>query len=87
MTRNRKIKRLEKQNQALRQQNQALRNKIPAEEYANKMNRSLERFENINDDLTDLYHQLCRNRLQHKNIYLKYQLGILWIRLKQRFRR
>lgn len=87
MTKNRKIKRLEKQNQALQQQNQELRNKIPTEEYASRIDRSLEQFESINDDLIDLYHQLHRNRLQRRYTYWKYQFAILLIKWKHWCRR
>lgn len=78
----RKYKRLEKQNDALRKQNRELRNKIPLQEYASKIDQSLDRFENINDDLIQLYHELHRNRLRHRHIYWKYQLATLWIKLK-----
>lgn len=83
----RKIKRLEKQNQTLQRQNRELRNKIPTQEYASKIDRSLERFESINDGLVDLYHELHRNRLQHRHIYWKYQFAVLWIKLKRWCRR
>ena len=82
-TNHRKVKRLEKQNDTLRKQNQELRNKIPTQEYASKIEQSLERFESINDDLIQLYHELHRNRLRHRHIYWKYQLMVLWIKLKR----
>lgn len=81
-TNHRKIKRLEKQNETLRKQNLELRNKIPIQEYASRIDQSLDRFENINDDLIQLYHELHRNRLRHRHIYWKYQLMVLWIKLK-----
>lgn len=81
-TNSRKMKRLEKQNETLRKQNRDLRNIIPTREYASKIDQSLDRFENINDDLIQLYHDLHRNRLRHRQIYWKYQLMLLWIKLK-----
>lgn len=78
----RKIKHLEKQNDTLRKQNRELRNKIPIQEYASKIDQSLDRFESINDNLIQLYHELHCNRLRHRQIYWKYQLAILWIKMK-----
>lgn len=83
MTKNRKIKTLEKQNASLYKENRELRTRIPSQEYANKMDRSLDRFESINDNLMLLYQEQYRNQRRRRHIYRKYQLAILWIRLKQ----
>lgn len=83
MNKNRKIKTLEKQNAFLYKENRELRNKIPSQEYANKMDRALSQFENINDNLMLLYQEQHRNQRKRRQIYWKYQLAILWIRLKQ----
>lgn len=83
MTKNRKIKKLEKQNTSLCKENQELRNKIPSQEYASKMDRALDHFESINDNLILLYQEQYQNQRRRRRIYWKYQLAILWIRLKQ----
>lgn len=83
MTKNRKIRALEKQNASLYKENRELRNKIPAQEYASKMDRTLDQFENINDHLMLLYQEQYRNQRKRRQIYWQYQLAILWIRLKQ----
>lgn len=85
-TNNQNIKYLKKQNDILRKQNQKLRNQISTQEYAIKLKHSLDRFDRINDDLIQLYHDLHHNHLRHKHIYWKYQLMILWIKLKKRYR-
>lgn len=86
VTKNRKIKRLEKQNNILRNRNTELRKKIPTIEYARKIDKSLDTFENINDELLQLYKELHKNRIQRKNTYWKYKLGILKIQIKQKLK-
>lgn len=83
MTLKRKIKHLEKQNNNLRRQNHDLRNQIPTSEYADKIDRSLERFERINDDLMQLYLELHRNQRLRIHTYWKYCFAIFRVKLQQ----
>lgn len=82
----RTIKRLQKQNAALRQQNKILRNKTPSEEYTDRIEHSLNRFEDINDALLELYLEQYRHLFRHRLLYGKYWFAILRIKWKQRFR-
>lgn len=84
MTKNRTIKHLKQQNERLRRQNLELKNKIPSAEYAEQLERALDRFENINDNLLQLYLERCHNQWQRRITYWKYRLAILWIKLQQR---
>lgn len=83
MTLKRKIKRLEKQNDHLRRENHDLGNQIPSSEYADKIDRSLERFEHINDDLMQLYLELHKNQRLRIHTYWKYRFAIFRIKLLQ----
>lgn len=83
MTLKRKIRHLEKENDNLRRQNRDLRNQIPSSEYADKIDRSLERFEHINDDLMQLYLELHRNQRLRRYTYWKYRFAIFRIKLQQ----
>lgn len=84
MTKNRKIKHLEKQNKTLRKKNKELRSQIPTREYIKKMNKSFDEFENINEELLKLYKELHKDRIRGKKHYWKYQFGILKIHIKQK---
>lgn len=83
MTKKMKIKRLKQQNEKLIEQNMKLRQKIPMDEYAKKIDESLEKFDDINDDLVKLYRQLHMCRLQNKRTGLRYRLGIWGIKIRQ----
>ena len=61
-----------------------LRSQIPTHEYMKKIDKSLDKFEDINDELLQLYKELHKNRIQRKNTYWKYRLGILKIYIKQK---
>lgn len=83
MNKNRKIKTLKQQNAFLRKENLKLRNKVPSQEYANKMDLARKHFESINNSLMLLYQEQHRNQLKRRRIYWKYQFAILGVRLKQ----
>lgn len=83
MTKNRKIKRLQKQNDSLIKQNIELRNKIPTAEYARKMDRDLDRFEDINDELLKLYHEMHVMKLKNKGTAFRYKFGVFKIKVRQ----
>lgn len=85
MTKNMKIRRLERQNNTLRKANQALREKLPSVDYKKKIEENLDKFESINDDLLDLYRKLHKCRIHGRRTYLRYVFGMLKIKIKQAF--
>ncbi|MCH5267775.1 MAG: hypothetical protein J1E62_05460 [Lachnospiraceae bacterium] len=85
MTNKMKIKRLKKQNENLIEQNIKLRKKIPTKEYAKRIDKDIERFESINDDLLKLYKELHKCSLQNKRTAWKYMVGVFCIKIKQFF--
>ena len=86
MTKKQKIRRLGKQNEALRKKNIELREKTPTVEYAKQIDKSVDKFEGINDELLKLYKELHKARIQRKNTFWRYKFGILKIRIKQKMK-
>lgn len=86
MRKNRTVKRLEHQNDMLRKRNTELRKQIPTRNYTKKIENALDQFENINDELLQLYKKLHKDRIQRKKTYWKYKLGILKIHIKQKLK-
>lgn len=78
-----KIKRLKQQNDKLIEQNMALRQKTPTAEYAKKIDKNLEKFDDSNNDLLKLYKELHMCRLKNERTGLRYRLGVFMIGVRR----
>lgn len=86
MNKKRQIKQLKRQNKLLRNRISILSEKIPSESYKKKIDRSVNKLNEINDEILDLYSDLCVCKSKEHKIYQKYKIRTFIIKLKQKIK-